>query len=120
MYNQLHKTRDAVLGEENILNIEAGVHVYSSKHATLSVEEKNAAAKLQREQITQLLEDDSRLQEFHNALLQLDHYIDNNTPAGSLAFAQNEVLFNYQDIQVRLYLFQVGYIRFIKEIAWGV
>ena len=62
--NEFYKTRDAVLGVEDVLNIQNSVHLYSSKHATLSEEEKHAEVEKYYRDLSLILADESRLEKF--------------------------------------------------------
>lgn len=123
--NEFYKTRDAVLGVEDVLNIQNSVHLYSSKHATLTEEEKHAEVEKYYRDLSLILADESRLEKFHVMLYQLDQHVIENSQVridpvySSTYFAQNQVTLPYQDTTVTIYVFQVGAIRFLKEIKWG-
>lgn len=123
--SEYYKTRDAVLGADDLLNIQNSIFLYSSKHATMSDEEKHKEVEKCYRDLSLILADEARLEKFHTMLYQLDQHVIENSQVridpvyASTYFAQNQITLPYQDTTVTIYVFQVGEIRFLKEIKWG-
>lgn len=109
--------KNAIMGEEDILNFFGGIQYVNSNMALAGSEEKQPLYEYHRAVLDEVCNDPEQLKLLHSTVLNMDDYVDEQRVNGKMGYVCGALNITYQGEKKGLHLIQFGFIRFIRAIT---